>query len=632
MANYSEHEAMMPKFAGSQVRPVPVDGFQPVNQPANPPNLTFSAESGKKQRVLVIWSFEGVLTLFSLSLLIATIIILFKFDGLEQPDWAYGINLSTLLAILSTMLRGSLVLIAAEVISHQKWVWFDNTRPLKDFQTFDDASRGVWGSFQLIFLTWKPHIGLFAALIIILSFTIGPFTQQTLNNYVCQVPWEEANATISAAHYSTDQVEIVGHGLPVPLLNGKMKVAAINGLMGTETANGAPFNCSTGNCTFPEYQGITHSSVGFCRSCEDLTHTVKEKYSNETGWQFYMPHGPTITYGVTTDWMLSLANLRYSTLNQDAWTTAFTLLTFTFASCKRKDLLTYSCDHDYPNMPNISAFAGVLAMNCTLYPCLRNYRGRVSNGVLEEKTVSTSRINTTEGWLAFKSPCMVDGQPYDSSNFSSVPRIPKRNFTSVYQDGKNVTAPIECIYEMSGEVGFGISEFFSDMLNDTCIYDSAVSQIGPDVIVCDGSRPWLTGLYNEGQATFASVKNNLEGAVLGITNRLRTTGDNAYRNETGAVSGTTIRTTLCTTVVWGWIAVPTVLTAATILLLATSMIQSWQFAATRPIWKSSSLPLLFHKMYSGTSNALYLDQMQGAAKDIKIRLRPQDMPDTKSQL
>jgi hypothetical protein len=35
-------------------------------------------------------------------------------------------------------------------ISQLKWSWFSRDRPLIDFEQFDLASRGPWGSFLLV--------------------------------------------------------------------------------------------------------------------------------------------------------------------------------------------------------------------------------------------------------------------------------------------------------------------------------------------------------------------------------------------------------------------------------------------------------------------------------------------------
>ncbi|MBE3042247.1 DUF3176 domain-containing protein [Candidatus Bathyarchaeota archaeon] len=42
------------------------------------------------------------------------------------------------------------------MISQAKWPWFRQARPLRHIGTFDLASRGAWGSVQLLFINYKP--------------------------------------------------------------------------------------------------------------------------------------------------------------------------------------------------------------------------------------------------------------------------------------------------------------------------------------------------------------------------------------------------------------------------------------------------------------------------------------------
>jgi hypothetical protein len=63
-----------------------------------------------------------------------------------------GITLNTFLAFFTTMTKASFMLAVAEALSQWKWNWFatNSERPLHDFQLFDDASRGAWGSTKLL--------------------------------------------------------------------------------------------------------------------------------------------------------------------------------------------------------------------------------------------------------------------------------------------------------------------------------------------------------------------------------------------------------------------------------------------------------------------------------------------------
>lgn len=63
---------------------------------------------------LISWWLEGLAIVVSLLLLAAIVGLLYHFDGKEQPEWPYWINLNTVVATLSTILRAQLLLVAAE--------------------------------------------------------------------------------------------------------------------------------------------------------------------------------------------------------------------------------------------------------------------------------------------------------------------------------------------------------------------------------------------------------------------------------------------------------------------------------------------------------------------------------------
>lgn len=78
-----------------------------------------SSHKGSSPSVLRSWWLEGLAIAISLLLLAAIVVVLFRFDGKEQPDWPYWINLNTIVATLSTILRAQLLLVAAEGLCSQ---------------------------------------------------------------------------------------------------------------------------------------------------------------------------------------------------------------------------------------------------------------------------------------------------------------------------------------------------------------------------------------------------------------------------------------------------------------------------------------------------------------------------------
>lgn len=96
------------------------------------------------------WGWDILALSFALAVLVAIIVILCVFDGKEQPNWRY-ISLNTLLSWLSTVGKACILFPASATLSQLKWVWFaERKRPLSDLRVFDSASRGIYGSAELL--------------------------------------------------------------------------------------------------------------------------------------------------------------------------------------------------------------------------------------------------------------------------------------------------------------------------------------------------------------------------------------------------------------------------------------------------------------------------------------------------
>ena len=98
------------------------------------------------------WLLEIICTLTSACALAAIFGVLSRFDGHALPNWPKEITLNTLIALLTAIANASIVAPLSSGLSQLKWIHFKGKRqPLIDIETFDDASRGVYGSLKLLF-------------------------------------------------------------------------------------------------------------------------------------------------------------------------------------------------------------------------------------------------------------------------------------------------------------------------------------------------------------------------------------------------------------------------------------------------------------------------------------------------
>lgn len=104
------------------------------------------------------WILEILGASIGTALIVALAIILRIYDGKSPPELghAFGtaITLNTIVSLLSTVAKATLLFTVAECIGQQKWMYFmRRSRQLSRMSSFDQASRGIWGGLTLIWET-----------------------------------------------------------------------------------------------------------------------------------------------------------------------------------------------------------------------------------------------------------------------------------------------------------------------------------------------------------------------------------------------------------------------------------------------------------------------------------------------
>ncbi|KAK3983809.1 hypothetical protein QBC44DRAFT_391175 [Cladorrhinum sp. PSN332] len=139
------------------------------------------------------WKWEIAAVLVAIAVMVRIFVTLHKFDKRPTSEWAFGLNLNTLIALLGTTLRAALMYPAAQIISQEKWFWFASLpKRLSDLDAFENGSRGPWGALLLFPLVVRHRpLTIIAIFILILSFGIGSFVQQATKTIACET---EVNA------------------------------------------------------------------------------------------------------------------------------------------------------------------------------------------------------------------------------------------------------------------------------------------------------------------------------------------------------------------------------------------------------------------------------------------------------
>jgi hypothetical protein len=212
------------------------------------------------------WLWELACLLFSVACLVSLVAILQTYNGQPNPQLSYGLTLNTIISILTTASKSSLIVTVTACISQLKWQWFhaENAprgRDLLDLQLFDCASRGPWGSSVLLIKSHTWSLVSVGALVTVVALGVDAFAQQLitypLRNY------EATNlttptlrvATLLDSRFSRDSEDIVSEAL----WNWNDTISF---------TSDKP--CPSGNCVWEDI-----STLGFCSSCEDITSNGK---------------------------------------------------------------------------------------------------------------------------------------------------------------------------------------------------------------------------------------------------------------------------------------------------------------------------------------------------------------------
>ncbi len=124
------------------------------------------------------WALEIAALLLSTVALVAIVILLSVYNGKAQFSFGF-LNLNTVIAILAAVFRIGFMVPVGEALAQWKWLWFSKkARPLGDFDSIDDASRGSRGSLLLLWETKGWSLTAIGAWVAILSLATEPFIQQ----------------------------------------------------------------------------------------------------------------------------------------------------------------------------------------------------------------------------------------------------------------------------------------------------------------------------------------------------------------------------------------------------------------------------------------------------------------------
>jgi hypothetical protein len=559
-------------------------------------------------QVLRIWWLEIVCSILFLASLFAIVATLYSYEGKQPPNWRYRLSLNTLIAIYAVILKAAMLLVTAQGLSQLKWRWFEKDHLLRDLTSYDNASRGPWGSLKLLWRLRARHtISSIGASITIAALLVDPFAQQVVSTQDCEVIIQEQQSTIPRTNYYSE----AGKGSALGMTIGLPMQNSINAGIFNPGGN-VQFQCPTGNCTFLQ----PYHSVAYCSNCLDLT-------NNLTIWNYTMPTketGPDQAFnislspaegefGYTSTYSFLHGNKNgvssvFVMQSYDAYTDIVLGLTDAnvssgpcaegcddLSSCQGN--LTWGCGsiwHSNDTADWVPGFdsnsTGIGAARCSLFPCVQTYSATVDYNRLSEELISVatewSELDNSMldiGCLSPPERISVANAGYHIVNEAWIPY----NYSADKLPNDTGSINRDCIYSLATFSAKNLESFLATFLNGSL----TIGEEGYDFDIAGPAT--LQTIYNNQQVSFQRINETWNNLSQAITTHMRQNG--AYGT---AAIGNTIRNQSCLRARWAFLAYPAALVVLTIVFFIAMVLETNAGGRGEHDWKSSPLPLLFH--------------------------------------
>ncbi|KAK8030381.1 hypothetical protein PG990_000115 [Apiospora arundinis] len=593
-----------------------------------------------------MWFYDFLAWLISFYCFAGIVVTLLLHRDQPIPEWPFDITINALVAALSTVMVSTLLVPVSNTIGQLKWSWIqEDHRKLEDIAIYDEASRGPWGS--LVLLLKKGFRGPFApgALIMICALPMAPLLQQTTSVVLEKRPFADSVATLNALNWWAEGLR-TEYGLP--RIKDDMVMAINRGLF-FDGNHSDPFmmnalqprpQCHTGNCTFGVFE-----SLAVCSECRDITvFATMQNSSNarecgvidgssitEDCARWSLPNGHDSGWTNASSGMQLSTNASRGLITLQPGLSIFNLTAV--APCWRQEFDNGT--FYYRACVGEEEKKRAQAQECALQWCVNEYESEMTNGVLQEKVLSSTRLGD------YAPGNMYDFNTQNQSlwyNIDFMKLGPNNGLIPGYGDIR--TGNIRGKFSVHLQATQLISDYLRSELegftmeNDT---NSVQGQFG---------KPNVRRIY---RANLGSHKANsstqyfdvsplFETMALSMTSALRTQAQarseaavtsEDYRPSEDSWDIPTVWDPIQTApdrlvpvlrVRWAWITLPAMLEVFTFLLLCYMV--GWKSQRLLPVWKSSPLPLLLlgsdmHDNF-GDNVPRHIVDMEELAKEVSI--------------
>ncbi|KAK5768825.1 hypothetical protein LTS12_000885 [Elasticomyces elasticus] len=518
--------------------------------------------------LLRLWWAELLAASFSLACVIVQSGLLRALDGKTFGTWRLlrsDINPNTLISILATLNRSSLLLYVTQGIAQLKWPYFQRRiHRLSDLQVFDDASRGPLGSLYLLWsVNIKATMACLGAMIVVLALLMEPFTQQIIAPYTFLETALNESASIAATSiYVVDG----GFGICSSCQNITLEAQVSCGRLRLPLkANNSDMPAGVGMCTYTLPSDFGEDDFFWTLWSPEYSKDGSKGYYSSTWWNTTVnaPDGERAS--------VELANI-----------TNLIFDPYTFNESHVESGTLY--DHATSNVP--------VYLDATI----RDYDTETYAAWTGQHAFSLADL---QSWIS--EPARRPNEAYiiDSLFADSIPDILADALTyTYYNDGTN--------------------EWDGGGVANTTAQLNTLNSLVPSRNATQGNILGWSQQVFEGYDS-SNISATLDNVAVALTNHIRRSS-----NAT-SVQGAVHRPTIYIRIRWVWFIYPASISALSIVFLALVMTVSHRKGEL--VWKASSAAIAFHGLERDQDSGVILVdtlKISEAAKSQWVKLAADD--------
>jgi hypothetical protein len=520
-----------------------------------------------------------------------------------------------------------------------KWFWFysDKSRDAVDFEIFDKASRGAWGSFLLLCHTKGRSLAALGAILTLLLLTIDTFFQQLTD---LPVRWTLHGTALipRTIRYEPQYVPEFLYGVEAGQTDQNILAVAntffiANGTQSVSFGNGTrpdvPLSCPTSSCTWPPYE-----TLGMCSQCSEVSQLLTfacletridwtsnlnssvESYPNATACGYFLnatSKNPTMMSGylVAENGQPEGETLVMRTLPLISNPLRIPLWGGSINFKDTRDPIVDVLISSTVSRSQVRANEAPTLHECVLTWCVKTIESSYQLGAYQEnvKIIYNSKTAVGTPWSTFT---------YNNGDTDMV-----------YLENVTISAP--ATEAKFTDLGWGVSNI--TMISTTMIFDQmfpAFTTVAHDSL--DGLLRWRLG--HPTQVRTRLLKMNpwlLPNNVTRHFERLATALTNVIRSDPdshGFVAGKAFVAETYVAVHWAWFTFPLAMLCLSIIFLVATIVKTSKSAnGDIGIWKTSAMPTLNYSLpqsmrHDLTSLSTWRSTPKNGAKTVRIRLIP----------